>query len=164
MPAIAHIDVGLAAKRVAPKINVGWLILASEFIEVIFMILWAAWIETIPTQKAGSYSPWSHSVVLGLFWSLLAGAVIFWRYKNPRTGILIGLLVFSHTLLDSVTSPKTAFYAGDTGMPVFLGSSMTIGLGLWRDETVAMIGEYGFVLAGLIIYLIERKKLKVQTS
>ncbi|NQV49299.1 MAG: hypothetical protein HQ507_02290 [Candidatus Marinimicrobia bacterium] len=160
MPAIAHIGVGLAAKRVAPSINVGWLILAAEFIEVIFMILWAAGIETIPTNETGSYSPWSHSVVMGVFWALLATSFVFWISKNARTVLLMGLLVFSHPLLDIIASPKTAFYAADTGMPLFFNPAVTLGLGLWRYETVAFVGEYGFVLAGLLIYLIERRKIK----
>ncbi len=72
----------------------------------------------------------------------------------------MGLLVFSHTLLDIIASPKTAFYAADTGMPLFFDSSLTVGLGLWRYKTLAYVGEYGFVLAGLLIYLVERRKIK----
>ncbi|MBC8374794.1 MAG: hypothetical protein H8E26_02045 [FCB group bacterium] len=160
MPAMAHIGVGLAAKRIAPKINVGWLILASEFIEVIFMILWAMGIETIPTDATGSYSPYSHSLVMGVFWSVLAGGFVLWISKSQRTALIIGGLVFSHTFLDIIASPKIAFYAADTGMPLFFDRAQTIGLGLWRFETVAYIGEYGFVLLGLLIYLNERRKLK----
>ena len=85
MPAMAHIGVGLAAKRVAPEINVGWLILAAEFIEVIFMILWALGVETIPTDDIGSYSPYSHSLVMGVFWSVLAGFFVLWISKSQRT-------------------------------------------------------------------------------
>ncbi|NQT63208.1 MAG: hypothetical protein HQ556_09660 [Candidatus Marinimicrobia bacterium] len=160
MPAIAHIGVGLASKRITPKINVGWLILASEFIEVIFMILWAVGVETIPTDQTGSYSPFSHSVVMGVFWSVLAGCFVLWMSKNRKTALLIGFLVFSHTFLDVIASPKTAFYAADTGIPIFFDVAQTIGLGLWRYEVVAYIGEYGFVLIGLLIYLLERKRLK----
>ncbi|MBC8192546.1 MAG: hypothetical protein ISR87_07045 [Candidatus Marinimicrobia bacterium] len=160
MPAMAHIGVGLAAKRVAPKINVGWLILAAELIEVIFIVLWALGIETIPTDDIGSYSPYSHSLVMGVFWSVLAGCFVFWISKNQRTALIVGFLAVSHTLLDIIASPKTAFYAADTGMPIFFDSSQTIGLGLWRYETVAYIGEYGFVVLGLLIYLNERRKLK----
>ena len=160
MPAMAHIGVGLAAKRVSPKINVGWLILATELIEVIFMILWAMGIETIPTDDMGSYSPYSHSLVMGVFWSVLAGCFVLWVSKSQRTALILGILVFSHTLLDIIASPKTAFYAADTGMPLFFDGSQTIGLGLWRYETVAYIGEYGFVLVGLLIYLNERRRLK----
>ena len=164
MPAMAHLGVGLAAKKVAPNINVGWLILASEFIEVIFLIFWAVGIETIPTDETGSFSPYSHSLVMGVFWSALAGGFILWISKNRRTALLIGLLVFSHTLLDVIASPKTAFYAADTGMPIFFSTAQTVGLGLWRYETIAYIGEYGFVLVGLFIYLVERRGLKRTTQ
>ena len=160
MPAIAHIGVGLAAKRITPKINAGWLILASEFIEVIFLILWAAGVETVPTNDTGSYSPYSHSVIMGVFWSFLAGFFVLWLSKNRKTALIIGTLVFSHTLLDIIASPKTAFFAADIGMPIFFDITQTVGLGLWRYETVAYMGEYGFVLIGLLVYLNERRRIK----
>lgn len=160
MPAMAHIGVGLAAKRVAPKINVGWLILAAELIEVVFMILWAVGIETIPTDDRGPYAPYSHSLVMGVFWSVLAGYLVLWISKDQKNALIMGFLVFSHTFMDIIASPKTAFYAADTGMPIFFDSSQTIGLGLWRYETLAYIGEYGFVVVGLLIYLNERRKRK----
>ena len=97
---------------------------------------------------------------MGVFWSVLAGCFVLWVSKSQRTALILGILVFSHTLLDIIASPKTAFYAADTGMPLFFDGSQTIGLGLWRYETVAYIGEYGFVLVGLLIYLNERRRLK----
>ncbi len=98
---------------------------------------------------------------MGVFWSVLAGFFALWVSKNRKTAMLIGLLVFSHTLLDLIATPKTAFFTGDTGLPIFFNTSKTVGLGLWRYETVAYIGEYGFILAGLLIYLHERKRIKL---
>ena len=157
---MVHIGVGLAAKRIAPKINVGLLILAAEFIEVIFIVLWALGIENIPSDELASYSPYSHSLVMGVFWTLVASLFVFWRTRKHTTTLLIGALVFSHTILDLIASPRTAFFANDTGMPIFLNPSITVGLGLWRFETLALSLEYGSVVAGLVVYWFARKRFK----
>jgi hypothetical protein len=171
MPAVAHIGIGFAAKRIAPKIPVLYLILAAEFIEIIFMILWAAGIEHPSKTGVESYSPFSHSLVMGILWSVFAGLITLLITRNRRTSLIIGLLVLSHTALDIIASPKTAFYPDDTGMPVFFNHSLTIGLGLWKSKTIGMIGEYGTLIAGLAIYLYtvikirkEKKKAGLQQS
>ena len=160
MPALAHIGVGFASKKIASEVPVIYLILAAEFIEIIFIILWVSGIEYPPKQNTPSFSPYSHSLFMGLFWSLFTGLITFLFSRNKRLGLIIGLLVFSHTVLDFIASPKTAFYPEDTGMPFFLNTSVTYGLGLWRNKTIGLIGEYGILLAGIVIYIITLKKLK----
>ena len=39
MPAIAHLGVGFASKRFAPEVPVIYLILAAEFIEIVFFCI-----------------------------------------------------------------------------------------------------------------------------
>ena len=97
---------------------------------------------------------------MGVFWTCVASLFVFWRTGKRSTTLLIGALVFSHTLLDLIASPRTAFFARDTGMPVFLDTSNTIGLGLWRYETLALTLEYGSVVAGLVVYWFAKKSIK----
>ena len=160
MPAIAHIGVGFAAKRISPAVNVWFLIIAAELIEIIFMILWAAGIEHPPTPETPPFSPYSHSLIMGILWSVLAGMITWVFSKNKRISWIIGVLVFSHTILDIIASPKTAFYPTDTGMPVFFSYTYTIGLGLWKNKIVAWIGEVGILAAGFVIYLMTLKELR----
>ncbi len=160
MPALAHIGVGFAAKKVAPKVSVGYLILAAEFVEIIFMVFWLTGIECPPTDAAKGFSPYSHSLVMGILWSLVAGGFTLLITKKRRLSIIIAALVFSHTLLDIIASPKTAFYPNDTGMPVFLNTQVTIGLGLWKNKIVGLIGEYGILAAGILIYVMTIRKNK----
>lgn len=166
MPAIAHLGVGFAAKRVIPALPVWILLLAAELIEIVFMILWGLGIEHPPTPEGPPFSPYSHSVVMGILWSLLAGWVTWMISRNHRTSWLIGLLVFSHTLLDLLASPKTAFYPTDTGMPVLFSYHFTVGLGFWSHSIVAAIGEIGILVAGLVIWFltIRNRKLSVTRS
>lgn len=160
MPAVAHIGVGFAAKRITPTINVLFLIIVAELIEIIFMILWAVGIEHPPTPATPPFSPYSHSIIMGILWSLLAGMVTWVFSKNKRTSWVIGLLVFNHTILDIIASPKTAFYPTDTGMPVFFSYNFNIGLGLWKSSIVAWVGEIGILAAGFFIYLMALKQLR----
>ncbi len=154
MPAIAHIGVGFAAKKIAPNISVIYLIIAAELIEIVFFGFVAAGIENMPLTDKAPFSPYSHSVIMGLIWSLVAGLITLLISKNKKVSIIIALLVLSHTILDIIASPKLAFYPTDTKMPIFFNDSLSIGLGLWKYKTIAYIGEIGILIAGFIIYLL----------
>jgi hypothetical protein len=164
MPAIAHVGVGFAAKRIAPDISVIYLIIAAELIEIVFFVLVAAGIETMPLSDRAPYAPYSHSVIMGIIWSVIAALITFLITKNKKVSIIIGLLVLSHTFLDIIASPKLAFYPTDTMMPVFFNDSFSIGLGLFKYKTIALISEFGFLIAGLLIYHLTVRKGKVQTK
>lgn len=160
MPAIAHLGVGFAAKRFAPKVPVVYLIIAAEFIEILFFALVLTGIEQMPEPDKSPYSPFSHSLIMGIIWSIVIGVLTFMITKNQKTSLIIGLLVFSHTALDILASPKLAFYPTDTNIPIFFDSSFSIGLGLWKYKFVALVGEFGILVFGVIIYLLTRKKIK----
>lgn len=162
MPAIAHIGAGFAAKRIAPKINVVYLIIAAELIELIFFAFVAAGIESMPQPDKPPYSPFSHGVFTGILWSLIAAMLTFLISKNKKTSIIIGLLVFSHTLLDVIASPKLAFYPADIKMPIFFNDSLSIGFGLMKNKIVALIFEFGILLGGILIYILTIRKSKVK--
>jgi hypothetical protein len=164
MPAIAHIGIGFAAKKIASHVNVVLLIIAAEFIEIIFMALWAIGIEHPPTIASPPFSPYSHSILMGLAWSLFAGLLTFLFSKNRKLSWIIGILVLSHTVLDFIASPKSAFYPNDTGMPWLFDYSRTYGLGLWSNGLVAGIGEIGILVLGITIYLITVRKIRKERS
>jgi len=162
MPAIAHVGVGFAAKKIAPDISVIYLIIAAELIEIVFFVFVAAGVENMPLTDKAPFSPYSHSVILGIIWSVVATLVTFLISKNKKTSIIIGLLVLSHTILDIIASPKLAFYPTDTKMPIFFNDSLSVGLGLWKYKTVAFIGEFGLLIVGFIIYILTIRKAKMQ--
>lgn len=160
MPDLAHIGVGFAAKKIAPTINVVLLIVAAELIEIIFMALWAIGIEHPPDAGIPPYSPYSHSILMGLVWSGLAALIFFLVRRNVKLSLVIGLVVLSHSILDFIASPKSAFYPADTGMPWFSDYTATYGLGLWSNNMVAWIGEIGILLIGISIYIITVRKMR----
>ena len=162
MPAIAHIGVGFAAKKIAPNISVIFLIIAAELIEIVFFVFVAAGVENMPLVDKAPFSPYSHSLIMGIFWSVVAGLITFLISKNKKASIIIGLLVLSHTILDIIASPKLAFYPTDTKMPVFFNDSLSVGLGLFKYKSLALISEFGILMTGFIIYIFTIRKAKVQ--
>lgn len=162
MPALAHIGVGLAAKKVLAAVNVFLLIVAAEFIEIVFMVLAGFGIEHAPTESVKPYSPFSHSIAMGLVWTVAIGLMTYLTTKKKRLSILLSALVLSHFLLDFIASPKAAFYVADTGMPWFDNYSKTYGRGLWSNSVVAWIGELTILFGGLLIYLVTKRRIKAK--
>ncbi len=85
MPAIAHVGVGFAAKKIAPDISVIYLIIAAEFIEIVFFVFVAAGIENMPLADKAPFSPYSHSVIMGIIWSVAAALFTFLISKNQKS-------------------------------------------------------------------------------
>ncbi|MEX1376261.1 MAG: hypothetical protein AB1Z23_02195 [Eubacteriales bacterium] len=167
MPAVAHIGVGFAAKKFAKDIKVGYLILAAEAVELVFMGLWAGGIETPSSATGAGFYEYSHSIASGVVLSFLGALLTFLFSKNKKAALTIGLLVFSHTLLDFIASPKLAFYPYDTGMPLYPFSQIKIGLGVWKYGVLAQILEYGTLAGGILVYIltkIQMRKVKKEAA
>jgi hypothetical protein len=164
MPAIAHLGVGFAAKRIAPGINEVYLIIAAELIEIIFFALVIAGAENMPLPDKPPFSPYSHGLFMGIMWSVIAAALTFLISRNRKTSFIIGALVLSHTILDLIASPKLAFYPTDIKMPIFFNNNLSVGFGLFKHSTLALIAEAGIFLTGLAIYLVTIMKIKKSKS
>jgi hypothetical protein len=160
MAALAHMGVGLASKRIAPKIPTPILVASAYALDMIWGVFFAAGIEHLPETDPVTTNPWSHGLFMSVVWSVLAG-LIAWRVgRNRRTGFIIGLLVFSHWVVDFISHPMTAAFPGDTGLSLFFDGSPTVGLGLWRTQLGVNVGEYGTLAVGFVIYLLTIRKLK----
>lgn len=160
MPAMAHIGVGLAAKRLAPEMNAGALILASEAVEIVFMGLWALGIEHPSTAEEAGHSMYSHSILSGVLISLAVGLVGYLVTKSKKKTIILALLTLSHTVMDVLASPMLAFYPTDAGKLLYWNeNAMRVGLGLYKNPLVAQILEYGITVLGVGIYVLTKLKL-----
>ena len=147
-------SVGLAAKALAPKVHVGYLILGAYSIDVVWLACYLIGLEAFPSGSA-PVDPafYSHSLVMSTLWSILFGAIAGWLEKSRRIGVVFGLLVFSHWVVDLISHPMTAFFPADTGLPLAFQGSWLIGIRLYRDKFVANLCEYGSFVAGLAIYV-----------
>jgi hypothetical protein len=161
MAALAHLGVGLAAKRVAPEINVGYLIFGAYALDVLWCGFALSGLEPTPKPGVvGAPAVWDHSLLMATVWSVLAGLIAAWIGHKARTGVMFGLVVFSHWVVDFITHPMTALFPPDRGLPVWFSDSPLIGLGLYRTMTAVWITEIGSVAVGLAIYIWAKRRIK----
>lgn len=153
MAALTHMAVALAAKPAAPKIPLAVLIVSAYMIDLVWGVFYFLGIENMPETGGAAVSYWSHSLFMAVIWSLLAGALGWLICRNSRTSLFIGLLVFSHWIIDFISHPMTAVFPDATGLPLFFEGSPLVGLGLWRTPEIVSFGEYGLLVLGTIIYL-----------
>ncbi len=160
MAGLAHVGVGLAAKRITPKVPLVVLLIAAYGIDLIWGIFFITGLEgsSQPGQENPSY--WSHSLFMALVWSALIGVLVLLISRNRSVALMIGLLIFSHWIIDFISHPMTAVFPDDTGLPLFFADSPLVGLGIWRTQLGVTIGEYGITVLGLIIYLFTLRNLR----
>ena len=162
MGPIGHLALGLAAKPAAPRVPLLVLILATEALDLLTLAFLAIGIEkygvthTDFSQGLVMESPasiaWSPSLIMALVWSSLAAAIAFLIFRDRRAGAIIGLLVFSHWVLDFIAHPRE--------LPLLLGGSQMLGLCLWCSGpglVTAGILEFALLAGGLAIYVVHRR-------
>ena len=164
MAGLGHLGFGFAAKPIAPKVHLFVLLIATELID----ILWGVFYFTgIDRNSIGmDSSPWSHSLFMSVIWSVLASLIAGRIYHDRRSGIIIGLLVFSHWLIDFITHPMGAIFGGTplpADLPLFFNGSTKVGLGLYNHSfTIAIATDLAMLIIGIAIYVFYKIKLQKQ--
>jgi len=149
---VGHFAVGFASKRLAPRASGGVLLAAPLFLDLLWPIFLATGLESVRIDPGNTAFtpldlhdyPWSHSLVTSLAWSVLfaLGYYAFSRYR--RGALVVGAGVFSHWVLDFVTHRPD--------MPLYPGSAVSVGLGLWNSRAGTMLVESAMFVAGVWIY------------
>ncbi len=150
---VGHLAVAFAAKRAAPRVNLGWLIAGVTALDLVWPVFVLGGIERVrivPGATAftplvfDSY-PWSHSLVMAFVWGgVVAGFARALGVPPNHTLLLLGLVV-SHWVLDF------ASHAPD--MPLWPGPSPRLGLGLWTSIPATLLVEGTMWVAAIIVYL-----------
>jgi len=149
---IGHFGVGLGAKSIDKRISLGTLFFASQFIDLLWPILLLLGLESVKIEASNttvtplnfiSY-PISHSMFAVIIWGILFAVVYYPIKKNLRGSILLGVLVFSHWLLDFLTHRPD--------LTLFPWSDYKVGLGLWNSFTGTVIVEGLIFFAGVFIF------------
>lgn len=150
---VGHFGAGLAAKPVNNKISLGILILAAQFIDLIWPILILTGIEQVVIEPGNtaftplnfiSY-PYSHSLAAVAGWGLLFGIVYYLFKRDFKGSLLLGLLVLSHWVLDLIVHRPD--------LPLVPGSEIKVGFGLWNSVPFTIILELGIFAAGIFFFL-----------
>lgn len=148
---IGHFAVGFAGKKAAPKASLAALLLAALFADVLWPVLVAVGAEqvriapgdTVYTPLEFVSYPWSHSLLMLIIWGGLFAAFYRGKPDGLRTGLVLGLLVVSHWVLDWITHRPD--------MPLW-PRGPKYGLGLWNSVTGTMTVEIALFAIGVFIY------------
>ena len=147
-----HYGIGAGAKSLDHRASLWCLMLASQWLDVVFIPLFLLGIETIEMLPGGGYggvvihADYTHSLIGALVLSAAFGAVAWWRWDR-RLGLLLGGVAFSHWVLDLIV------HRGD--MPILPGNAgdlPLLGFGLWRVPIVSVPLEAALFLAGVFLY------------
>jgi FtsH-binding integral membrane protein len=150
---IGHFGIGLGAKKAAPKISLGTFFLAAQFLDLLWpTFLLFGWesvkIEpgiTKMTPLNFTHYPISHSLLMAIVWGFIFGVIYFLIKRNFKGSIILGLVVISHWVLD--------LFVHIPDLPLYPGSHIYLGLGLWNHEVFAIALEGLIFISGLVIYL-----------
>lgn len=165
----AHLGIGFALKPVVPDVPLWTLLVASEVLDLLSFGFEAIGIEKFAVTQTslekgleiiipGSV-PWSHGLFMSLVWSAAAALLGFLIFEDRRAGGVIGLVVFSHWILDFIVHPPD--------LPLLLDGSKMVGLGLWTSGPgfiISMILELALTVGGIVIYILHRRRATLKTS
>jgi hypothetical protein len=151
---MGHYAASFAAKTVDKRIPLWILFVAAQAVDMFWAILVLLGIEKfriVPGITASNpldlyYYPFTHSLLASFVW--VGVFVVGFKLLRPREstwrmGIIVGLAVFSHWVLDLLTHRPDLPLYGDT---------LKVGLGLWNYPTIAFLLEIGLLLGGMWLY------------
>ncbi|MDH3623112.1 MAG: hypothetical protein OES69_08605 [Myxococcales bacterium] len=126
------------------------LFLAVQFVDVLWSILVMAGVEKVRLTEGFTasspldlyYMPYTHSLTASIGWALIVGWLGSFAWGR-RGGIVIGLCVLSHWILD------LPVHVAD--LPLW-GNEYKVGFGLWNHPVIAFVFEAGVLLGGVAIY------------
>jgi hypothetical protein len=150
---IGHIAVALAAKKAAPKVSLGTLTLAVQFVDLLwplFLLLGIEHVRIDPGNTAFTpldfYDyPISHSLLTGIGWAFAFGLIYFLIRRSMKNAIILGGCVVSHWVLD--------FISHRPDMPIVPWTSTYVGLGLWYSVPATIVVEGLLFAVGVYIYI-----------
>jgi hypothetical protein len=149
-----HFGFAAGAKAREGEVPLWALMLACQWLDVVFVPLFATGRETIGNVAGSSggygavliHADYTHSLVGALALSALFGAVAGLRWGR-RSAVVLGVVAFSHWILDLLV------HRAD--MPILPGNAgdlPRLGFGLWRVPAVSAVVELLLVVVGGALY------------
>jgi hypothetical protein len=147
-----HFGLAAGTKAVDTRAPLWLLMLATVWLDIIFVPLLLLNIETIDTLPGGGYgrsvihADYTHSLLGALILSAVLGALAWWRW-GQRIGLIVGGVAFSHWILDLIV------HRADLPiLPGNLGDLPLLGFGLWRVPAASIALEALILLGGVFLY------------
>ena len=177
---VGHYAAAFALKGKEPKASLGWLFIATQFVDILFFpfaVLGWEKMEFVhgftETNDFQMEFPFTHGLLASIIWSLLfAGVYYLISGRNRPHGksitLILGLGVLSHWFADLLVhtpdlplvhdEPKFGFGLWHNKLATFGLEAVVLLLGLWyylkRTSAKNLLGKYaaiGFVLFLLLV-------------
>jgi len=154
---VGHYAVGLAAKKFAPRTSLGVLIAAPLLLDLLWPIFLLLGWEQVSIQPDpnpflrltfDSY-PISHGLVAVVGWATLFASLYFGVARYLAGAITVWIGVVSHWVLDYIVHRPD--------LPLYVGSSRMLGLGLWNHRWITIAVELTIFAVGIAVYLFTTK-------
>lgn len=145
---------GPAAAVAGGRIKLWHGFVAVQFLDILwapFVLLGVEHVRIVENFTASNHfdlyhMPYTHSLVMAVAWSAVAGGLYGLIRKGG--GLIIGALVFSHWLLDFIThKPDLELWFGGP----------KVGLGLWDNRPLAVSTEFAILAVGFAIHLLRTR-------
>jgi hypothetical protein len=149
---IGHFAVGFGAKPLAPRVSLGALFLAAQFLDLIWPTLLMLGVEhvriapgaTAVTPLVFEHYPVSHSLLAVLAWAGLIGAGYFSLRRDRIGASVVAALVISHWALDAIVHQPD--------LPVIPGNPLVVGLNVWSSLPLTLAIEIPLFVLGVWLY------------
>jgi hypothetical protein len=147
-----HFGLAAGSKAVDVRVPLWSVMLATVWLDVVFIPLLLLGVETIDTPPGGGYgasvihADYTHSLVGALVLSALFGAVAG-RWWGRRLGLLLAAVAFSHWVLDLIVHR-----ADLPVLPGNAGGLPLLGFGLWRVPVASILLEVVLLVGGVWLY------------
>lgn len=149
---IGHQAAAFAAKRVGPRINLGILMAATLWLDLLWPIFTLGGVEHFRVDPGNTaftpldlYDyPWSHSLLMAFVWSA-AFAIVYRATRKPwRDALIVAAAVMSHWVLD--------FFTHRADLPLWPGGP-EVGMGMWNSKLMTVAVEGLFFVVAVWLYL-----------
>ena len=149
-----HFGLAAAVKAREASTPLWAMMLATAWLDVVFVPLFLTHVETVEPAPGATasygggiiHADYTHSLVGAVALSAILGAA-GWAIWNRRVGIVLGLVAFSHWILDLVVHRMD--------LPILPGNALDLprlGFGLWQLPDVSALVELLLVLGGAWLY------------
>ncbi len=153
---VGHYAAAFALKGKEKDASLGWLFIATQFVDILFFPFSVWGLETMEfvpgfteTNDFVMHFPYTHSAVGSIVWAVLFGGIYFLLVGRKKTSgksvaFVLGLGVLSHWVADLfVHTPDLPLLNGE---PKF-------GFGLWHNKAATFGLEAILLVLGLWYYL-----------
>jgi len=150
---IAHFGVGFGAKSLAPRVSLGSLFFAAQFLDLLWPTLLLFGVERVRIAPGATqvtplifeHYPVSHSLLAALGWALAIGGMHFYLRRNRVGALVMSGLVLSHWMLDAIVHQPD--------LPLFPGSATVVGLNVWSSLPITLAIEMLLFAIGVRLYM-----------